>query len=149
MPPIQCHYPKPVLTEVNRLSSESMLKLAYKDYPQVAPIRAAADGLRFQIDHLFRTAMGQLHERAALAVSCLLVLLFSAILSMKMHQSMPLVVYFWSFLPAIVLVIVIHSGENMATDRGTGPAAGLALMWAGNLAMALALAWNYWRLARN
>ena len=103
----------------------------------------------FQIIYLFRQVVAQLNERAALAVACLLMIVLGALLSMKLGGGMPLVIYFWSFLSAVVVVIVTHSGENIASHPGMSRTFGLSVIWLGDLLLLMAVGGTYWRLARN
>lgn len=98
---------------------------------------------------LGRKIIGQLHERAASALTCLMLLVFGAVLAMHLKGHMPLVVFFWSFMLAIVSIIIINSGQNLAASTKVTVSAGLAVLWAGNAGMALAIVFVYRRLARN
>lgn len=150
LPKIRSLYPKPVLAPLNNLPYDQLLALT--DRPPLAHAQAVQQAgldLHREIERLFRKAKAQLHERAALAVAAFLILIFSAVLSIKIHGSMPLVIYFWGFLPAIVVTILTHSGENLATDPDSNPAGGLLILWAGDALLALAIALTYWRLSRN
>ena len=148
MPSLRSQWPTAVLEPIRALTVDQLLEQGTRqDAPP--PVAVAVDRLRDKIRYLFRTVVAQLHERAALAVACLLVLLLSAVLSMKLNASMPLVVYFWSFLPAVVVVIVIHSGQNLAANIDASRAAGLGLLWSGNLVLVVAIGTLYWRLSRH
>jgi lipopolysaccharide export LptBFGC system permease protein LptF len=89
------------------------------------------------------------HERAASAVSCLLVLLMGAVLSIKLRDRMPLVIYFWVFLMALIAVVITNSGEKLA-QSGSSNAMGMALLviWLGNVILAVTLGLNFWKLSR-
>jgi lipopolysaccharide export system permease protein len=115
-----------------------------------ANVLNAKEGLDTNIVKLGRKITSQLHERAASAMTCLMLLVFGSVLAMHLKGQMPLVVFFWSFLLAIVSIIIIHTGQNLAatTGRVTVPV-GLAVLWAGNVGMALAILVVYRRLAKN
>ena len=119
---------------------------AYAASPRVA---AVADGLRAEIDTLRREITGHRHERAASAVSCMLLLLLGAALSIQMRGRTPLVVYFWSFLLAIVTIVIVNSGQNVASGTGYAPALGLTLLWSGNALLLVVLSLVYRKLARH
>jgi lipopolysaccharide export LptBFGC system permease protein LptF len=98
---------------------------------------------------LGRKIISQLHERAASALTCLMLLVFGAVLAMHLKGHMPLVVFFWSFMLAIVSIIIINTGQNLASSTKVTVSAGLTVLWAGNAGMALAILIVYRRLARN
>lgn len=116
----------------------------YKTNPVVGHYRRLAGA----IDELFNRVTAQLHSRAASAIACTLLLLLGAVLSMKMKHQMALVVYFWSFLLAVVTIIIIHTGTNMV-HGGSSLGGSLALMWSGNVILAAVVGWSYCQLARN
>jgi len=145
---LRSRWPTAVLGPLVGLDSAELLAIAGAEHGGSAVVGAAASGLRYMINRLFRKVVAQLHERAAQSTACLLVLLLGAVLSMLMVGNMALVVYFWSFLPAIVVVIITHSGENVATDPDVSRALGLTVMWSGNLLLAGAVGLVYRRLAR-
>lgn len=108
----------------------------------------AQDGLNANLQKLGRKIVSQLHERAASAVTCLMLLVFGSVLAMHLKGQLPLVVFFWSFMLAIVSIIIIHTGQNLAaTGKATVPV-GLAVLWSGNIGMAFAIFVVYRRLAR-
>lgn len=108
----------------------------------------AARLLSDQITDLARKVFAQLHERAASAVACLLLLVLGAVLSLHLKGQMPLVVYFWSFLMAILTIILIHTGENMAGGSRFPMFMGLGVLWSGNVGLAVVAGWVYCRMAR-
>ncbi len=148
LPTLRSYHPQPVLEPLGGLPIDTLLRqsMTLRDSSMVG---TAAQKLRDQILSLYRTALAQLHERAALAVSCMLVLLLSSVLSLKMTHTMPLVAYFWSFVPAIVVVILVHSGENLTSSAKSSLKVGLGLLWLGPMLMAVATGHLYWRLSRN
>ncbi len=108
-----------------------------------------AGGLRDQLAELNRRIIGRLHERTASSVSCLLLLLMGAVISMLCRGSLPLVVFFWSFGLAIVSIVILNSGQNMAKDFDVPIAASLCLLWFGNVLLALVLGGAYCKLAKH
>ena len=138
-----------VLEPLMHMKSGELLQAVHTRYPNVKTIMDKAGQLRFQIVYLFRQVVAQLNERAALAVACLLMIVLGALLSMKLGGGMPLVIYFWSFMSAIVVVIVTHSGENIASHPGMSRTFGLSVVWLGDLLLLMAVGGTYWRLARN
>lgn len=144
-------WPEPVLSQDPAvLSSKELMALA--DAPMFERSRAVGIAVRMlysEIAELARKIVAQLHERAATAVSCLLLTLLGAVLSMQLRGQMPLVVYFWSFLLAILVILLIHAGQNMATNTRFPLYAGLGVLWIGNVMLATIVGWFYCRLARH
>lgn len=145
----RCRWPAQVLEPVTNLSSGSLLGLADHRYQSVDAVVQAASNFRYLVFQLLRKIEAQLHERAALSVACLLMLLLGAIISMKIGGGMPLVTYFWSFMSAIVVVIISHSGENLAGQLEVSRSIGLSVIWLGNLLLVIGLCTTYLGLARN
>jgi len=120
----------------------------------IARAEVHGDGLRPQIDvvlarvaYLDRTITSRLLRRYALSATALLLLLLGATLAIWLRHSAPLVVYMWAFLPAVIDIILIASGDHMA--RGGQLAGGLVLMWSGIALLIGAQVYVYRRLARN
>lgn len=127
----------------------SLQALASIHYGKSRNVDAAGKELDRNILKLGRKIISQLHERAASALTCLMLLVFGAVLAMHLKGHMPLVVFFWSFMLAIVSIIIINTGQNLASSTRVTVSAGLTVLWAGNAGMALAIFIVYRRLARN
>jgi len=104
-----------------------------------------------EINELRRKITSTVHERGAMALCTLMVLLLGAVMSMVLRHQVPLVIFFWWFLPAIAAVFMISGGKNIVrSDVGNMPAVihGL-LVWSGNLFL-IAVIWAvYRRLCRH
>lgn len=108
----------------------------------------ASARLDYEIEAMKRAVVSERNVRAASAVSCSLLLLLGAALSIRMKGQMPLVVYFWSFLLAIVTLIIINSGANVA--GGTQSITlGMVVLWSGNALLLTVISIEYLRLSRN
>jgi sorbitol-specific phosphotransferase system component IIC len=72
-----------------------------------------------------------------------------AVLSIKLRDRMPLVIYFWVFLMALIAVVITNSGEKLA-QSGSSNAMSMALLviWLGNVILAATLGLNFWKLSR-
>jgi lipopolysaccharide export system permease protein len=144
-------WPTPVVDdEVDRLNAVELVDFARDQRFADSTAVAAAD--RHLTEQILRVAYritGQKHERVASAIACLLVLLLGALLSMRYRNQMSLVVYFWAFALAIITVIVINTGNNLARDLRYPLYAGLGLMWSANVILAVIAAALYCRVARN
>lgn len=111
-------------------------------------VRTASDALTEEIYRLGRRIVARLHERAASASSCMLVLMLGATMSLLLRGTTPLAVYFWVFLLATLSVMVARSGENVATDRSGEMAVGLLVIWSGNFILLASCGWVYFKLSR-
>jgi len=114
-------------------------------------LRAAATRHAASLDLARRDVVWEsdshLANRLAQSVSVLLVLLLGAALAMAMRHAMPLTVYILAFLPAVINIFMLSSGQMMMSDGGT--VAGLAVMWGGNCVLLAALLAAWRRLSRN
>jgi lipopolysaccharide export LptBFGC system permease protein LptF len=96
------------------------------------PIVRAADRLAEQLADLRLEIISKEHERMAMAASCLVMVLTGAVTALRLRDRLPLVVYLWSFFPALITVITINTGQQVT--HGTG-LVGLALLWSGVLGL--------------
>ena len=112
-------------------------------------LKGAVQHAKAQIHRLMRKSRAQFHERAALAVGCLLMVVLGAILSLKWRWRTALGVYFWTFLLAAVAVIVTRSGQQLVSVEGLPFAVGAAVTWSGNLLVCGAILTSYWSLEKN
>ncbi len=141
-------WPEPVLPgDAGQLRAESLrVQTSEPPYSGIPKITAARASLASEIIHLGNKIMSQLNQRAANAVACLLLLLLGAVLSIQLKGQMTLVVYFWSFLLAIVSIIVIYTGGNMASSAECSLPTGLVILWTGNLFLIVVLTGLFYRL---
>jgi lipopolysaccharide export system permease protein len=138
-----------VLSAMTKQSIGELRATADAQYADAAAVRSAGQSLDREIQKLGQKIRSRLHARGAAAVGVLLVFVFAAVLSIRMQGTMPLVVYFWSFLVTAVAVIITRSGENIAAaSRGIGGAE-MSIIWLGNVIVVAAIVSVYWRLSRN
>lgn len=144
-------WPEPVVRQdLQQLDYKALIELSEQPpFNASESVGAAARGLGWEIVELAYRVEGQKHQRAATAVSCLLLLLLGAVLSMKLKSQTPLVVYFWSFALAIITLIIIHTGTNLAGSAKYPLIAALGTLWLGNVILAVVVGVVYCRLARN
>ncbi|MCH7797614.1 MAG: LptF/LptG family permease [Planctomycetes bacterium] len=109
--------------------------------------KAMAAWLVYTVDHLNRDIRSLILRRYALSCTAMLLLVLGATLAMWLRHSAPLVVYVWAFLPSVVDMILIASGDHAA--RAGQMTGGLMLMWSGNALLLGTLLYVYLRLARN
>lgn len=139
----------PLTGNLGELSIKELVKRGRGGFETSTPVQVDCDKLEYEIARLGRRIVVQLHERAAAAVSCALVLIFGATISMKMRGGMPLAVYFWSFMLALVAVIIGRTGGNLINDPEHGMALGLLVMWTGNILIGGIFTAVYLKLAKN
>lgn len=98
------------------------------------------------IDRLQREITSKQHERWAMSVACLVMVVSGAVTAVTLSQSLPLTVYLWSFFPALATVITISSGQQITHDKGP---MGLIVLWGGVAAFGVYALAAYWKLARH
>jgi len=118
-------------------------------YASEPGVRGAYNGLRDSLQSLTRRIVSQLHERATSAVSCLVLCVIGALMSIRMKDALPLVVYFWTFAMAIITLVMSGGGENIATSNDHALVLGLGVMWAGNAGLLLVAFFLYRQVSRN
>lgn len=133
-------------TDVFDLSSDDLRTRAgdAARNPQIGRLVAALEGERRE---LLDDTGARIWQRTSLATTGVLLILLGAVLAMKMRNSLPLSIYLIAFLPSILDLLLISGGEQSFRDGLH--AEGLAVMWAGNAALALLTAWTFVRLSRN
>ena len=100
-----------------------------------------------KIAGLERQVISRLNRRYALSVTACLLLVLGAVLAMLMRHALPLSVYMWAFLPALLDLVLISSGSSMI--RAGSVAVGLVIMWSGNGLLLCMLLACYARLSRH
>lgn len=109
-------------------------------------ITRAAGKLEEMIVKLNREILSKQHERMAMAVSCLVMVLTGAVTALRLRDRLPLVVYLWSFFPALITIISIDAGQQVT--HGTGMI-GLVLLWSGVAGLSLYTLLAYRQVARH
>ena len=121
-------------------------------------VQAARHNLRFRIYELEYMIDAELYTRFATAIATPLLLLLGTLLAVRLHDRLPLVVFFWAFILAILTLVMIHTGSSMAervsmedvlTGSGGDRLIGVAVLWGGNLILLLLIGRLYLRVARN
>lgn len=135
---------------VAEMKALQLLEVAAEDQPGHA-VRSAAARLVGGINELRRDITAQLHERAAMAVNCLLVMLLGAMMAMLLRRQAPLAIFFWCFLPTIMAILMMSGAENFVRSNPFGLPAYLAVIviWVGDVFLFITLAVAYGRLERN
>jgi lipopolysaccharide export LptBFGC system permease protein LptF len=102
-----------------------------------------------QITKLRHTIKSELNSRGSFSVSCLLLVLFGAALGILLRGKNPLAVFVVGFVPAIVLVLLITAGRQMADSiSARNVSIGLNLIWAGNVVLLALVVGVYFKLLR-
>ncbi|MBI1373873.1 MAG: LptF/LptG family permease [Phycisphaera sp.] len=118
-------------------------------YPKADEIKKQHLDLDSAVDKLMRDITSLVHERAAMATLCLLVLLLGALMSMLLRYQPPLAIFFWCFVPTIATFMAISRGQSLMTWRSYDPMIGMVTIWTGVAALGVALLVIYARLSRN
>jgi len=105
----------------------------------------ARDKLAHRVDDLMREITSKQHERVAVCVACLVMVLTGAVMAMRLGAALPLTVYLWSFFPALGAVITISAGQQLTHELGS---IGLILLWGGVAAQGAFTFVQYRELAR-
>lgn len=128
---------------LDALSSAELLErvdaLAHQPTKRIAKLRQ-------EILDMQREITSRLSNRYAVALTAFLLPLLGGILAMWLRGALPLTIYLWAFLPAVLDLILISAGEQVLRD---GRVIGWAVMWSGNAIMIGLILGSYWRLARN
>jgi hypothetical protein len=112
-------------------------------------VTRAAQAVREATVSVARDIVGQFNLRAAHAGTCALAVLASALIAMRKRGSLPLVVFFQSFALTVGVFVLILCGKTLVMNQRVELWVGVALSWAGVVAMLVYLGWSYLRLARN
>lgn len=143
----RARWPETIMPRLAEQSADELIRA--RDAHSSPAASLAATQLREEISLLGRKILGRVHGNAASALGCALVLLMGAILSLSMRGSMPLVVYFWSFLLATAAVVIARAGENVASESVHMLYPGLLVIWAGNILLLAVLGGLLFKLARS
>ena len=150
-------YPEQVLgVDPSTLTAEQLNEWTQREAMRdAAGVQQARAGLSFRIYQLKYMIEAELYTRLATALATPLLLLLGTLLAVKLHDRLPLVVFFWAFMLAIVTLVMIHTGSSMAeridiNNIGGGDRLiGIAVLWGGNLILLFVIARLYLRVARN
>jgi lipopolysaccharide export LptBFGC system permease protein LptF len=110
--------------------AEPYINPASTDYVEF--IVASADRLKYQINDLNKEILSKLHERWAMSAAALVMVLAGSIIALKLKFAQPLVVYQWSFFPALGTIILISGGQQSIHNDGV---LGIPVIWSGVFAL--------------
>ncbi|MCX5689218.1 MAG: LptF/LptG family permease [Planctomycetota bacterium] len=96
--------------------------------PPSATFSAAINDLDKAIVKLSREVTAKRHERIAMDVSCFVMVIAGAVIALRLSKRLPMTVYMFTFIPAVVCIVTISGGQQMTVQTGT---TGLYLLWSG------------------
>jgi lipopolysaccharide export LptBFGC system permease protein LptF len=143
--------PNDAFTRLRQASCDELLEAAapYADEGGAGYSRriaeAAAD-LDKAIGRLGREITSKMHERWAMAASCFVMVVLGAVMAIRLKDRLPLVVYLWSFFPALGTIVLISAGQRQVYKNGL---IGLPILWGGILALAIVAFVHLRRVSRN
>lgn len=114
-----------LLAEAEPYLNESSIK--YAEY-----LIQPANRLRLQIEDLKREIISKQHERWAMSLAAFTMVLAGSVIALRLRTAQPLVVYMWSFFPALGTIILIASGQEAVHEKG---AVALPFMYIGVLGL--------------
>ena len=140
--PVQA--PPDLVAQVTALATEDLLEIEANaaSSDQTSGRRRANVG--DVIGKTSRTITSTLHERFAFSLMLLVLVVLAAALGIILRGSHVVAAFGISFVPALVVIVTIMMGKQMAQNAGTH-LVGLALIWSG---IALVGVLDWWTLAR-
>lgn len=157
--PAMRHLEQVLGVEPSSLTAEELSVWTQReDMRDAAGVQQARIGLSYSIYQLKYMIEAELYTRLATALATPLLLLLGTLLAVKLHDRLPLTVFFWAFMLAIITLVMIHTGSSMAERikiddviNGTGGdrLIGVGILWGGNLILLLIIARLYLRVSRN
>lgn len=99
-----------------------------------------------RVKDLMREVLSKEHERFAMAVACLVMVLTGTVMAMRLRNSLPLTIYLWAFFPALATVITISAGQQLTHGHGV---IGLVLLWGGVAALGSYAGWEFLKLVKH
>lgn len=139
LPPRINDVPLPPATEL-----EQIAKISPSPAMQAMGVKA-----RDAVQKLFQNIDSERHSRGSFSLSCLTLVLFGAALGILLRGKNPLAVFVVGFVPAVILVLLITAGRELAEGNRANVDAGIAMIWAGNLILLALVIGVYAKLLRH
>jgi len=114
--------------------------------PRAGALAGPTNELIQRLQRLDRDITSKQHERMAMAASCLVNVMTGAIAAMRLRHVLPLIIYLWSFLPALAVLLTISGGQTLTSRSGD---IGLVVLWGGVVSLAIASGVAYPGLRRH
>lgn len=124
---------------------ELIAALEAGDYPSAVQTRRAR--LDEYTEDLRREIRARMVSRFATSLTAMLLVLLGATLAMWRRGDTPLTIYLYAFLPSVLDLILISSGEHLVRDGAV--VQGMLLMWSGNAILAGFIGFAFLKLSRN
>jgi len=141
------NFQKPVGEELETRTMTELVKLVpQSDQPEAT---GYVKNIDTEIHRLRGVILCRLHERTALSLACLVMMLLGAVLAMAMHKALPLMVYLGSFVPAIAGILLIASGGDLLKNQEVADVWGMTVLWSGNFGMSVFILIVIHRITRN
>jgi lipopolysaccharide export LptBFGC system permease protein LptF len=140
--------PSPRYTQLRAMTFDQIMQetLPYTQPP--TPFEGAVEAhqrLRDMERRLQHEITANEHERVAMSLAGMVMVLTGSAVAIKLKHALPLTVYLWAFFPALASVLVISMGKQLTHEFGP---VGLLPLWLGVLApLAYALV-TYRQIAR-
>jgi hypothetical protein len=128
-----------------KLVDEAKARMEQKPVERTS-LAPAMNELVRRIKDLMREIISKEHERLAMAVACLVMVLMGTVMAMRLRDSLPLTIYLWAFFPALATVITISAGQQLTHGHGM---IGLLVLWGGVAALGAYAMSEFVRLARH
>jgi hypothetical protein len=109
-------------------------------------IAGPLESLKTRIEDLRREILSKRHERMAMSVACLVMVVLGSVMALRLRESLPLTIYLWAFFPALTAVLTVSAGQQLTHEHGV---AGLFLMWGGVAGLAGYTFVEFTRLSRH
>ena len=141
--------------EYSKLSNVELIDAATAlDFGEYGPekltdrrIRTGIGTLQRLIEEVKDEIVARLTQRTAMSVTAVLLAVMGALLAIRFRHGQPLVIYMIAFLPAIISILMISSGEQSIKNNSI--VMGSIIMWSGNAFMGCIIVFSYFKLARN
>jgi lipopolysaccharide export LptBFGC system permease protein LptF len=135
--------------EIKTVSAVSPQELVMSsEKGDVKSTRELAKQAHAAVKRLWQEIGSELHSRGSFSLSCLTLVMLGAALGLLMRGKNPLAVFVIGFVPAILLVLLITAGRQMAEGSSRNEHMGIALIWAGNVVLLVLLGIVYSKLLR-
>lgn len=125
---------------MGRTSAELLAEARASDPQSQGAIPDAAQRLEKRVRSLRQEVTAKVNERWAIAATSIVLVLCGAVSALRLQGRLPLVVYAWCFFPALLAVLSVNIGQQVAIDFGWP---GLVALWGGLGLLAAYTVWAY------
>ncbi len=126
-------FTRPVLDVAMPADLKAMRKNTAKYYLKSGRLSPRSSGeLKRQQYKLLSKLQSEIHSRASFAISCLVLVLTGCALGMTFRSSNFLSAFAVSFIPAILCIVLIVTGQQVCNHANNSMALGLGFIWSGN-----------------